>query len=143
MHTYERITLWVLITLIILWILVTSTRSSSYIGAKISLMELKEFNKAPKFLKDLYNQEFTGKVLPAFFDKVSSIMAGGSPAELANYKNTITASADAFVASIKNKPVGDSVKDAVDRFHAAVPVSNVATATTSTTSAYMIRPYGY
>jgi len=111
-------------------------------------MELKEFNKAPKLLKDLYNQEFAGKVLPAFFDKVSSILAGGSPAELANYKNTITTSADAFVASIKNKPVGDSVKDAVDRFHAVsnvtttvpVPVSNV---TTATTSAYMIRPYGY
>jgi hypothetical protein len=109
----------------------TTTLATTSTGSKISIVDLKEFENVPQVFKDIYNTEVLGKIIPALIKKSLSEQPAYTPDVIAKFKVDAAKSADEFVARIN-----DPSTHITNQLKAAA-------ANTTTTSSYMIQPYGY
>ena len=111
----------------------STTTGTGSTGSKMSITDLKEFETVPQFIKDIYNTEVVDKIMPALIRKAVSEQPPYTPTTIAQLRSDAAKSADAFVANI-NKPS----TNITNKF-----TNTVSTPALTTTSSYMITPYGY
>jgi hypothetical protein len=101
MHHYERIALWVVLFLIVLFLAFKQT--SGFTSRQVNLMSMAEFRGLPQALKDAYVQNMT-PIVDAFTQKITNDWNSAGPSGQQQALAQIATASQQIVANINRAP---------------------------------------
>ena len=101
---FERIALWILV--VVLFIKLFVFREMYTASSPLSIMDLAEFSGLPGDVKQIWQTNIVGTIMPVVGTKITEAWGSVSAADKQTFMTQITAAATQLAANVRSAPIG-------------------------------------